>query len=1072
MTFDEYFSRGVPKVNAPNVFRTSDGQYVNDQDQPLRVINNSLSDNPAMWTYQDELGKIYTPKITTTVQNGYISDLGGKPNNDTPLYKKNPTSYFHPIYGAPERWKASMSNETNPFIGLGRTFGRAGELYMGGAMAKLGYGALKTISNASNFGKGLYELHRFVSPFIKGSIGAKGVDLASEKTTGKTWAQNVAPWLGMSEGTAELTNPGMLFGAVRTGIADKIARNTRKDQFKNNMQAEMKAFYDRAMDARRKYDNAFDLFATAHDDLNNTIDPHLRNVVARVATARRKNAQYNHRLLNPIPKEDLETEVLIQPYNGVGDLLERPKVSFTDEVGKTYTDQLAPTIGNSVQYRANTLHGVSQRQNSKTVSDLYDRYSDNIPQKISQYVDRLNDRMGDDGAVAGSLIHYKNKVFPVTESNGMLLGPADTEIYTTQARLPALQQKLNFKQSRTNSVGGLKGTSEYTFRNTDSAHNGVDTEINVIQADKNGNAVGKLAHQIYRSLHPEEYSKFAYDYAMAGNTKPFYEQKLPVSAEDLFQTINKNPDLMQRSLFADMFGMETFTRPQNIKANKRLFQALFNEDTNVQQMFNQAMLDNGKANMGSRFTLGTDIYNNMQFSNTEANTEFLEHAFRLPKNIAQRFAKNEGVMRNAVNLYNQSYSTGVRLVGNDVVSAKTRDGVPIHDAKLELFDGNASFSGGNFSGGGLNRALLNPEGGWNIGGGNSSSRNLVSITQSPLTYHPEKIKTPMDLFNNVKRIQEVDPNKINPNSVATFNDEGPVKYNRNIMDSVSRQALEQDLPVNFYMGRYGFGYSGSYGKPIASGLRFVSNQSEGVELGSLLREIYNHKTNNGTWHNVDVYDIPPNVLEAISNASDAKRDAAIKYYNEMSPKDKRLTNDQFSRQWQINNEFKKRAEFADSKLVSRSIVRGNTPLSEMSPLLYKQYKNAVTPKGIYLDREHNVIPNQDLAKSDQAKEIQRKITQFYKDYKQSRRDYYKKQGKVKKLEHETHRLYDQIEHMQNMELIVESNLNKRYDKYFQKNITPSIDSRIVKLIRPKIKTFKKLLTNTTNKNEKSNEAKK
>lgn len=71
-----------------------------------------------------------------------------------------------------------------------------------------------------------------------------------------------------------------------------------------------------------------------------------------------------------------------------------------------------------------------------------------------------------------------------------------------------------------------------------------------------------------------------------------------------------------------------------------------------------------------------------------------------------------------------------------------------------------------------------------------------------------------------------------------------------------------------------------------------------------------------------------------------------------------------------------------------------------------------------------------------------------------------------------HRLSDQVEHMQNMELIVESNLNKRYDKYFQKNITPSIDSRIVKLIRPKIKTFKKLLTNTTNRNEKSNEAKK
>lgn len=166
------------------------------------------------------------------------------------------------------------------------------------------------------------------------------------------------------------------------------------------------------------------------------------------------------------------------------------------------------------------------------------------------------------------------------------------------------------------------------------------------------------------------------------------------------------------------------------------------------------------------------------------------------------------------------------------------------------------------------------------------------------------------------------------------------------------------------MGSYGFGYSGSYGKPIASGLRFVSNRSEGVELGSLLREIYNHKTNNGKWNNVDLDDIPPNVREAIKIASDAKREEAIKYYNEMSPKDKRLTNDQFYRQWQINNEFKKRVDFADSKLVSRSIIRGNTPLSEMNPLLYKQYKNAITPKGIYLDKEHNIIPHVDLAKSD------------------------------------------------------------------------------------------------------------
>jgi hypothetical protein len=39
--------------------------------------------------------------------------------------------------------------------------------------------------------------------------------------------------------------------------------------------------------------------------------------------------------------------------------------------------------------------------------------------------------MGDDGAVAGSLIHYKNGIFPATENGVNFIGPADTEIYTT-----------------------------------------------------------------------------------------------------------------------------------------------------------------------------------------------------------------------------------------------------------------------------------------------------------------------------------------------------------------------------------------------------------------------------------------------------------------------------------------------------------------------------------------------------------------------------------------------------------------------------------------------------------------
>jgi hypothetical protein len=39
--------------------------------------------------------------------------------------------------------------------------------------------------------------------------------------------------------------------------------------------------------------------------------------------------------------------------------------------------------------------------------------------------------MGEDGTVAGSLIHYKNGILKGTQTESGLIGPADTEIYTT-----------------------------------------------------------------------------------------------------------------------------------------------------------------------------------------------------------------------------------------------------------------------------------------------------------------------------------------------------------------------------------------------------------------------------------------------------------------------------------------------------------------------------------------------------------------------------------------------------------------------------------------------------------------
>lgn len=1020
-------------IKKPNVFRTSDGTYVNDKDQPLQIINQAF-DDPQYWTYQDQAGNIYIPRQPQPSWQGEIRDLGGSPNDDEPLLKKDPSLYFHPILGAADRWKASMSNNTNPFVGLGKTFGNAFKYYMGGSMLRYGWNMLNAVRNSKNFLEGIYHAYKAASPFVKGALGAKGVDLASEGLTGNTWAQNVAPWTGMSEGDAELTNPGMFAGAIRLGLGDRLLPY-RRNKLENLSRKVINALKNKTDEAYKK-----------QLDLEESIllNP---NDYYRTRRLKKYNGMLNYRLTHTIPKKEIAAKTVLD-YNTLPPL--RPRVSFTNERGEVFTDELSSISPTRAQITAisSAPRYVSTRDN--TFQNLYDRNSDEVLQQIGSYTDRLNSLMGDDGAVAGSLISYRNGVFPVTEVNGQFLGPADTEIYTTLSRLPALKQKLNFNETRTNSVGGLKGTSPHTFRNTDSSHNGVDTEINIIGADKEGNAVGKLAHQIYRSLHPSEYSKMAYDYAMAGNTNPFYDQKLPISAEDLFQAVNKDPAAMQRSLFADMFGMETFTRPQNIKANKRLFQALFNENPKVQQMFNQAMLDNGQGHMGSRFTLGTDIYKNMDFSDVNANTEFLKMVYGLSETAAQRFAKNEGIMRNATNLYNQSYSTGVRLVGNDIVSARTSDGKPVHDAKLELFDGNASFSGGNLSGGGLNRALLNPEGGWTIGSGKNGNRNLVSVTQAPLTYNPEKIKTPLDLYNNIQRIQQEGPHKINPNSVATFEQGKPVKYDVDTMNEISKQAHEQDLPVNFDMGLYGFGYSGLYGNPIASGLRFVSNRSEGVELGSLLKEVHAARNSEYVDNYVPVNTLPQQIQNLIKIELSAAMDRGYDIYNKLSPAERLVANRRFDRD---GIGFGDIALAHDTRL---GYTRGQFSLEDMNPQLFHKYVNATggisthKPGRISLIRPpRGVVVNKPGANqnSDEAKAVQREITQFYKDYKQKKRELYELKIKTAKAGAATRRAMEK-----------ENGPNSWHSYFnFSRLSKPTIDPRFRRLFNKKTKSFNDLL---------------
>ena len=76
-------------------------------------------------TIESDNTKVVRPEIHEPIKakpkQYSIVDLGGEPSNDTRSAAERNRDYWHPIKGAKARFKASMSNETNPPVGIERT---------------------------------------------------------------------------------------------------------------------------------------------------------------------------------------------------------------------------------------------------------------------------------------------------------------------------------------------------------------------------------------------------------------------------------------------------------------------------------------------------------------------------------------------------------------------------------------------------------------------------------------------------------------------------------------------------------------------------------------------------------------------------------------------------------------------------------------------------------------------------------------------------------------------------------------------------------------------------------------
>ena len=838
-----------------------------------------------------------------------LIDLKGTPSLISKgSLNKERKNYFNPILGAGQRWKESMNNDTNPLKGLFRTVvpavaGAAAINYAPQIATKVIPQVAKTIVRhpklATQIGKKLAI--NAGADLATGWAGGTAVDLGTNIITGKkSWGEFAAPYLGVSKDLADWTNPGYALGPGIVGRNLKnnfnILNKSKKDLIKdtenlNNAQNLIKSNEDNIkqleLNIESNYDKSDQTYAKRSELQNKIYD--VKDKISKYSLISKSERNRIHRykklrndILNsdqfPIESTDFILNVPEMEIKNT-ELPINSFLQFIDQNGKNFRSSLSvypKQISDRTIQQANIPLKYVQKKlepfkfeytvpytGSQRFGNIFKNNTPEVQKGISDYVDNLNTLMGDDGAVAGSLIHYKNGIFPATESNGKFIGPADTEIYTTQQRLPSLQDKLQFKETKLNSTGGHKGTSPHTFRG-DTSHSGIDTEINIIEQDANGNATGKVAHQIYRALYPEKYSQLMYDHAMSPKTTgSFSTTSLPISAEDLFQTVNKNPQAMQKHLLTDMIGMETFTNHNHTKASKRLFSALFNDYEDTPKLLGESLEAHGKYNLGSQFKQATDLYPQLNFNDTNANTEFLKAIYKLSDEEATRFSSNPQIMKNAVNLYNFQRSVGTRLVGRDVITDVADNGQQWHDPKIELFTGNGSFGGGNFSENGLNRALLNPNAGWRFGKNrNDAPMDLVSVTQAPLTLFPEKIKTPMDLFNQVSKIEKA-PRQSDmeaPNLVKVFDRSKKLDYDTQTMQNIVDLAKQRDMPINFSMGEYQFGYSGSYVPPIAAGAR-RSAEGDTHELGSLLKDIqqYNYS---GTIRATEIPEVQENINQA------------------------------------------------------------------------------------------------------------------------------------------------------------------------------------------------------------------
>ena len=505
--------------------------------------------------------------------------------------------------------------------------------------------------------------------------------------------------------------------------------------------------------------------------------------------------------------------------------------SISLENGK-YVFNLGPTFLNHSKHGINKAYYIVSRQ----LQDI----NPELRNQVNTYRTQLQSLIGEDGVIGGSTLGISRGYI-----NNVLNG--DTEIITTRSRLQSLIDKLKFVETRTNSIGGISGTSPLAKGKTN------NVEFDFIEAAPNGNAVGTQAHSIYSVLHPEERAKVVNSVLTRSSYNPTHTDRLelPISAEQLYQEfINAPQEVKDLVHIVDMLGAgRNVAREENAyKHAERAWNLLLNQE-HIQQV-SKAIDVLGRKWFGSNYKVPNLEYPNLKFDNPQDNREFIETIIntydeKIPNSKIEEIIHNPEWMKNIFNYWYQN-----NLIGTRVVESPNQTFTPSQTWDV-LFNNIHSVGGGTGSGIGRNHTT---------GKITAFKEPLSGSVQSLITFHPEDIKSLSQFTNKFHEIS-------NPNIINDFSIYKEYDYNSVLSPSKDKEILDRiislDRPivrstttergVGAYNGSYlGINYPNDFTPSFGQRPYAVANENR-PEFGFAFSPQFNNNFTKELFYNPNFY---------------------------------------------------------------------------------------------------------------------------------------------------------------------------------------------------------------------------